>query len=52
MLLQFFLQDDADREAMIPIMLKFVGCDDIQVLCAKRKWSESRQLINKKWFFK
>ena len=50
MLLQFFLTEEKDRESMIPIILKFVGCDDMQVLCAKRKWSETHSFINKGWF--
>jgi chromosome segregation ATPase len=40
-LLQFFLQDDATREELIPLILELVGCTEQHILAAQRQWQRS-----------
>ena len=44
-LLQFFLQDDSKRDAMIPMILELVGCNEQQITTAQRQWARSRQFF-------
>ena len=44
-LLQFFLQDGSTREALIPVILNLVGCDENMIQKAKRSLAESNQII-------
>jgi uncharacterized coiled-coil protein SlyX len=44
-LLQFFLQDDATREPLIPLILELVGCTEQHILAAKRQWQRSTHAI-------
>ncbi|KAH0794689.1 viral A-type inclusion protein [Histomonas meleagridis] len=50
-MLQFFLQDDAKKEAMIPMILELVGCTQQQIATAQRQWARSHQLFAKTSFF-
>ncbi|KAH0793679.1 viral A-type inclusion protein [Histomonas meleagridis] len=50
-LLQFFIQNGETREALIPVILKIVECDDKQILKAQRCWAESNQIISKPFSF-
>ena len=43
--LQFFLQDDSKRDAMIPMILELVGCNEQQITTAQRQWARSRQFF-------
>jgi chromosome segregation ATPase len=45
-LLQFFLQDGSTREALVPVILNLVECDDKLIQQAKRSWAESTQIIS------
>jgi chromosome segregation ATPase len=45
-LLQFFLQDGSTREALIPVILSLVKCDEKVIQQAKRSWAESTQIIS------
>jgi hypothetical protein len=47
LLLQFFLQGSDTRDSLIPTMLQMVGCDEKEIQCARRKWSEERQIISR-----
>jgi len=49
-ILQFFLQDDTEREPLIPVILSIVGCDEKQITMAKRKWNDRNIILNRKWF--
>lgn len=50
-LLQFFLQDGSTREALIPVILNLVECDDKLVQQAKRSWAESQQIVSRPFHF-
>jgi hypothetical protein len=40
-LLQFFLQDDATRQQLVPLILELVGCNEQQIAAAVRQWHRS-----------
>jgi DNA repair exonuclease SbcCD ATPase subunit len=40
-LLQFFLQDDATRDQLIPLILDLVGCSEQHISAAQRQWQRS-----------
>jgi chromosome segregation ATPase len=50
-LLQFFIQDGSTREALIPVILNIVECDQKQVNQAMRCWAESNQIITHAFSF-
>jgi len=51
-LIQFFMQNDCERGSIIPVILRFVGCDEKQILIISKRWKEEKQLVNKKlWVF-
>jgi chromosome segregation ATPase len=50
-LLQFFLQDGSTREALIPVILSLVKCDEKLIQQAKRSWAESTQIISHAYSF-
>jgi chromosome segregation ATPase len=45
-LLQFFIQDGATRDALIPVILNLVQCEQRQVAQAMRCWADSNQIIS------
>jgi hypothetical protein len=49
-LLQFFLQDDSKREAMIPLLLELVGSNEKQIATVKRQWQRSRAFVTTSLF--
>jgi hypothetical protein len=49
-MLQFFLQDEAKREAMIPIVLELVGCNEHQITTAQRQWARSQSFLARPFF--
>jgi hypothetical protein len=49
-MLQFFLQDEPNREAMIPMILELVGCNEHQIATAQRQWARSHQFFSKGLF--
>jgi predicted nucleic acid-binding Zn-ribbon protein len=50
-LLEFFLQDGSTREALIPVILNLVECDEKLIQQAKRSWAESTQIISHAFSF-
>ena len=44
-LLQFFTEEEKNRAALIPIILKLVYCTDAQISAAVRQWERSSHLI-------
>lgn len=48
-ILEFFSQDDKSRAALIPVILRFIGCHDYQIDKALQLWNNSRSFwsINK-----
>jgi chromosome segregation ATPase len=49
-MLQFFLQDEPKREAMIPMILELVGCNEHQIATAQRQWARSHQFFSRGLF--
>ena len=50
-LLQFFLQDGAKRDEMIPMILELVGCNEQQIATVQRQWARQHQFFSKGGFF-
>jgi hypothetical protein len=48
--LQFFIHDASAQDSLIPVMLRLLECSDEETQVAQRKWSESRQLINRSFW--
>jgi len=46
-LLQFFLQDDSKRSALVSLILELVGCSDSQIIAAQKKWDKENQFLQK-----
>ncbi|OHS93921.1 hypothetical protein TRFO_39902 [Tritrichomonas foetus] len=46
-LLQFFVQDDENKKATIPILLHVVGATDQEIQTAQAQWERSQHLITK-----
>jgi chromosome segregation ATPase len=46
LLLQFFAQEQESRVSLIPLILKLVGCDEVQVEAALRQWERGSQLFS------
>ena len=49
-MLQFFLQDGSTREALVPVLLSLVGCDEKLIQQAQRNWASSNQIISRSFF--
>jgi chromosome segregation ATPase len=43
--LQFFVQEPSARGSLIPVLLNLVGCSDVEIQIAVRKWNESFQFF-------
>jgi vacuolar-type H+-ATPase subunit I/STV1 len=50
-LLQFFIQDGSTRDALIPVILAIVQCDQKQIGQAMRCWTGSNQIISHAFSF-
>jgi chromosome segregation ATPase len=46
MLLQFFSEEQGNRASLIPVILKLVGCESVQVEAALRQWERGSQLFS------
>ena len=53
-LLQFFTEEQNDRNSMIPLILDLVGCTKEQILVATKEYQKSQQLISRtsRFFFR
>lgn len=46
-MLQYFLKDEVNRNALMPVMLQLVGCTDEQIAAVKAKLESREQFINR-----
>ena len=40
-MIQFFNQDNDQRELLVPVILKILGCDQLQIQQAQNSWKNS-----------
>ncbi|OHS97411.1 hypothetical protein TRFO_36366 [Tritrichomonas foetus] len=50
LMMQFFSQDNQQREILVPVILELIGCDKLQIQQAQNAWKNSTQRRGFGWF--
>ena len=50
LMIQFFNQDNDQRELLVPVILKILGCDQLQIQQAQNSWKNSFKKRGFGWF--